>query len=147
VKPKPPPVDNNRKRNRDEDEGEASNVNNSGAKKLAVNNSGAKKLATDSKAMEAHLVKLIKSLADDLDAKVTLTKGDIATLIEMLAKQCMEKFREAMEAGAKNVVITRFASTIAWGNTWFNRWLVRGRITECRTHFAWGDTWFERWHF
>jgi hypothetical protein len=50
-------------------------------------------------------VKLIESLADDLDAKVTLTKGDIATLIQMLAKQCMDKFREAMEAGAENIVI------------------------------------------
>jgi 23S rRNA U2552 (ribose-2'-O)-methylase RlmE/FtsJ len=50
-------------------------------------------------------VKLIKSLADDLDAKVTLIKRDTATLIQMLAKQCMEKFREAMEAGAENVVI------------------------------------------
>jgi hypothetical protein len=106
-------VDNNRKINRDEDED--SNVDNSGAKKLAVDNSGAKKLAadnsgakklaTDSKATEAHLVKLIESLADDLDAKVTLTKGDIATLIQMLAKQCMEMFREAMEAGAENAVI------------------------------------------
>jgi predicted lipid-binding transport protein (Tim44 family) len=102
VKPKPPPVDNNRKRNRDED----SNVDNSGAKrKLAVDNYGANKLATDSKATsEAHLVKSIESLADDLDAKGTPTKGDIATLIQMLAKQCMEKFREAMEDGAENVV-------------------------------------------
>jgi hypothetical protein len=106
LKPNPPPVDNNRKRNRDEEE--ESNADNSGAKKLAVDTSGAKKLATYSKATEAHLVKLIESLADDLDAKVTLTKGDIATLIQMLEKQCMEKFREAMEAmeaGAENVVI------------------------------------------
>jgi hypothetical protein len=52
VKPNPPPVDNNRKSNRDEDEDEDedSNVDNSGAKKLAVDNSGAKKLATGSKA-------------------------------------------------------------------------------------------------
>jgi hypothetical protein len=86
-------VDDSHKRNRDEDED--SNVNNSRAKKLA----------TDSKATEARLVKLIESLADDLDAKVTLTKGDIVTLIQMLVKQCMEKFREAMEAGAENIVI------------------------------------------
>jgi hypothetical protein len=93
VNPKPPPVDNSHKWNRDADED--SNVNNSQAKKLV----------TDSKATEARFVKLIESLADDFDAKVTLTKGDIATLIWMLAKQCMEKFREAMEAGAKNIVI------------------------------------------
>jgi hypothetical protein len=74
VTPKSPPVDINRKRNRDEDED--SNFDNSGAKKQAVNNSGAKKLATDSKATEARLVKFIESLADDLDARVTPTKGD-----------------------------------------------------------------------
>jgi hypothetical protein len=86
LKPKPPPVDNSRKRNRDEDSN--------------VNNSGAKKLATDSKATEAHLMKLIESLADDLDAKATLTKGGIATLIRI-----MENFRETIEASANIVVI------------------------------------------
>jgi hypothetical protein len=47
-------------------------------------------------------MKLIETLADDLDAEVTLTKRDLATLIQMVAKECLKKLGEATQADAEN---------------------------------------------
>jgi hypothetical protein len=80
------PADRNRKRNRGDED-------------LDCNN--AKKLATDNQQnlTEAHISKLIETLTDDSDTEVvTFTKKDLATLVRMVASECLKKLRDAAQA-------------------------------------------------